>query len=642
MIRVGLIFTLFLTVTAPGHLSAQDWTAFGGSPGGGQYSPLADITPENVTQLEPAWTYRTGELPRGVKSLQINLFEVSPVHANETLYICTRHGRIVALDPATGTERWKFDPQAAGLNADEPRASLCRGVAYWQSATPASNAACEKRVFRVSTTESGARLYAVDADTGKACADFAGDTPHPGFVAFGDYDWGGSTKNLWMSSAPMVIGDLVVIANSGLDNIAADSHDGFVRAFDVRTGTLRWSFSSIPREVSDKTGSSDVWAPFSVDVARGLVIVPTSSPSTDHYGGQRGVDIPLANSVVALKAETGEVAWHFQTIHHDVFDYDLPAQPMLVQLMVDGAMRDVVIQNTKMGLVWVLDRDTGQPIKPFEEKPVPASDIPGEVTSPTQPVPSWPAPISRQTISDDDIYGLTPIDEAWCRRRFEAARYDGMFTPPSLKGSIVFPGYVGGGNWGGAAFDPTRQLLIARAMNVATVMTLVPRDQDDGESESSVRTGARLPMDGTPYKMRMGPFESPLKVPCTRPPWSTLTAIDMTTGEAAWQIPFGQTRKNGITVPKFFGWGSPSAGGPIVTQSGLIFVGSSTDAKIRAFDVRTGDELWSHDLPHPAMTVPASYRAGGRQFVAISAGSYGFSPTEGDDAIVAFALPNTK
>ena len=390
-----------------------------------------------------------------------------------------------------------------------------------------------------------------------------------------------------------------MIAAVGVQDSVVNASDGFVRAFNVRTGELEWEFNPIPPDRVDETGAANVW--------------------------------------------------HYQIVHHDVYDYDLPGHPLIATIRKDGEQRDVAIQQTKMGFTFVFDVDTGESLFPVEERPVPASDVPGEVTSSTQPFPLLPEPFTPTNLSRDDIFGLTPLDRRWCRRQFDELRYEGMYTPPSIQGTLHYPGFQGGGNWGGAAFDPNSNLLIVKSLDIATRHWLHPIDDgaitpapDAGgagaPNVSASSSGPGDPMPGTPYRTQNEFFMSPLGFPCTPPPWGTLTAIDMDSGEIRWQIPFGQVRRFGITVPKFMDWGTAIIGGPIATAGGLIFMAASMDKKFRALDVRTGEERWQATLPYAGMAVPMTYMAGGRQYVVIAAGGNRRTFTEEGDTLVAFAL----
>lgn len=614
---------MWMIVLACGGVNAApgegDWPSFGNDPGGSQYSPLDQINAANVGKLELVWTHHSGDVSGAGTPTGATALEAIPIHVNGTLYTCTPFNRVIALDPATGKEKWAFDPHAGLIKA--PRKSgICRSVAYWQAETP-TGAACEKRIFK---GDINGNIFAIDADTGKACADFGAAKGHPGYVSHADFDsFGTGDNNVGMTSGPAVVGDILVAAANARDSLT-DANDGMVRAFDVRTGELKWEFDPIPPEHRHETGAANVWSTISVDPARNLVFVPTTSPSPDYYGGNRQYDIPLADATVALNAENGQPVWWFQATHHDLFDYDLPGHPLLVTITKDGAKHEVAIQQTKQGRAMVFDRDTGVPIFPVEERAVGQSTLPGEKSSPTQPFPVLPEPFSRQELTEDDMWGLAIFDRMWCKARFKELRYEGAFTPPDERGSLVYP--FGGGNWGGVAYDPKHNMLVAKGSNLALKVNV--RKKRDDES-------ANLP----PYQAQVGLFTSPLGAPCTPPPFATMTGIDMDTGKVKWQVPLGQSKYFGITAPAFFDWGSPVIGGPIVTGGGLVFVAAALDSKLRALDVTSGKELWQHDIAAPGMTIPMTYMAGGRQFIVISAGGNARASDELSDATMAFALP---
>lgn len=620
---------------------ATQWPHFGGDAGGLQHTPLTQITAANVTGLEVAWVHHSGDYrnPRKPK-MQRTSHEATPLHANNTLYYCTPMNRVFALDPATGKEQWVFDPHSpvAGTGKplyEKPRTNFfCRGLAYWEAQHPVAGRACEKRVFKPSRE---GHLYAIDAIDGTPCADFGAAKGHPGYVSAWDYPAYGDDELRSMAQAPLVIGDIVV-ATIDADDSVADANDGLVRGFDVRTGEMVWEFDPVPQDRRRETGDANVWGNMTADPQRGLIFVGTTSPGPDYYGGTRAFDMPHVNAIVALDARNGEVRWSFQNVHHDVWDYDNGTHPLLATIQKDGVSRDVAILQTKLGHLYVFDRDTGKSLWPIVERPVPPSDVPGEQISPTQPFPVLPEIFATQTFTREDVFGLTPIDRAWCRRSFDAHRYEGIFTPPSMQGSLTFPGPFGGGNWGGATFDAASNLLVVKSQNLVMSMKLVPIESMP-ESESGQLNRRRL--KGTPYAFEGYHWLSPLGVPCNGPPWGLLTAIDMGTGKITWQIPLGQARRHGITVPASFGWGSPNVGGPLSTASGLIFIGATMDSKFRALDLRTGKELWSAKLPAPGMAVPMSYAAAGRQYIVIAAGGNAPAGTRLGDALVAFALPES-
>jgi quinoprotein glucose dehydrogenase len=635
-LRSGLIgmWVLALLLSAPIVL-ATDWPAFGNDPGGSQHSALTQIDKKNVRQLKRVWTHRSGDVvdapaPNGT------ILQTTPLHVNDTLYFCTPLNRVFALDSRSGRERWIFDPHREGISSAPDRPMRCRGVAYWAASTESQATTCTRRIFR---NGDAGRLYALDADTGKRCADFGKSTGHAGWVSHHDYENHGEGILAASTSPPAVIGDLVISAMMVNDGIA-NAKDGMVRAFDVRTGELRWEFNPIPVEYRDRSGAANVWSTISVDTEHQLVFLPTTSPSTDYYGGGRRFDLPLANSIVALDARNGKVVWSKQVVHHDIFDYDLVGHPLLVDIQRDGKTIPAAVLQTKMGWLFGFNRLTGEPLWPIVEQAVPKSDVPGELASRTQPVPKGMAPFARQTLTRDSLFGLTPLDRLACRRQFDRLRYDGMYTPPSVQGSILFPSALGGGNWGGAAYDPTNNLLIIKAENLATVIKVVPKQDVAKEDQKAPKDYLTRPLVGTPYRVEGELFQSPLGIPCTPPPWGTLAAIDLASGQVRWKIPLGQIKRAGVTIPQGVQWGSPNVGGPITTASGLTFIAATMDAKLRAIETTTGRELWSANLPVPGMAVPMTYQTGGKQFVVIAAGGNAQVGTALGDYLIAYALPD--
>ncbi|MFC3052889.1 pyrroloquinoline quinone-dependent dehydrogenase [Kordiimonas pumila] len=638
-----LILVPFLIMLngAAGLAEAGDtqWPLFGGSYGGSQYSPLDQITTKNVDDLEVAWVHHSGDLIVAKDKRFSTGYEVHPIHANGSIYYCTPLNRIFSLDPATGKEKWVFDPHAVQEETGEPLITqkkfpaYCRGVSYWEAKEKVAGEPCQKRIFR---NDNYGHLFAVDADTGKACKDFGAAKGHPGYVTNWDYNVNGSDNYRGTATPPGVVGDLVIGA-SGANDSNANANDGIVRAYDVRTGDMVWDFNPIPEQYRDQTGAGNVWAPIVADEKNGLVFLPTTSPSPDYFGGTRAeMDMPLTSALVAVDAKTGAVKWSFQTVHHDVFDYDNGAHPLLVTIQKDGKPRDVAILQTKMGWVFVFDRVTGEAIWPIEEVPVPQSTVPGEKTSPTQPVPQGIEPFALQGVTREDMWGLTPFDKAWCEDKFDTLHYKGMYTPPSKKGAIASPGPFGGGNWGGASYDPTTNQLIVKSQNLPMILTLTPQNEMPEETAS---TFSSRPLVGTNYYFQGEVFLSPLGIPCGKPAWGTLTALDMDTGKKNWQVPLGQARRFGVNLPEFLGWGSANVGGPITTAGGLTFIAATMDEKIRAFDTKTGEILWSDGLPAAGPSVPMTYMAGGRQFVVTTAGGVARLYDNLSDALVAYALP---
>jgi len=632
------------------------WPVYGGDPGGSRFSPLTQITPENVGDLEVAWIHHSGDHAGNRPDVEKTAFQATPILDRETLYFCSPLGRIFALDARTGEERWVFD---AAPDMSGAWNNTCRGVALWPAAASAnnarkggsagretnSNAACARRIFM--GTVDGA-LVAVDAGSGLACADFGEGGRVDLRRGLGEMRPG----EMYMTSPPTVIGDVVVSGSLIGDNRRVDPPGGVIRAFDVRSGELRWAFDPappgtppLPPDEGDTSprfhrGTPNAWSILSSDPVRGLVFVPFGNPSPDYFGGQRNGFDHYGSSVVALDARNGEPIWRFQTVHHDLWDYDVASQPVLINVTKDGRRIPAVAQATKMGHLFLLDRETGEPLYPVEERPVPQTDVPGERTSPTQPFPTFPPPLHPHRLRPEDAFGFTPFDRAACRKRIRGLRNEGIFTPPSLRGSIQYPGTAGGANWGSVAFDPQRRLLLMQQNHVAQVHTLIPRDR-----VPEPRDGWGIsPQEGTPYAVRHEVLVSPFGSPCVRPPWGSLMALSLDSGEKIWEVPFGTTRDMIPFFPIGLKIGMPAMGGPIVTASGLVFIGASMDDYLRAYAVETGEELWRARLPAGGQATPMTYRldAASRQYVVIAAGGHGTLGTRMGDALVAFALPRPE
>jgi quinoprotein glucose dehydrogenase len=619
--------------------AAAGWPHYGGDAGGTRYSPADEITARNVAGLHRAWTYRTGDAARRAAPLMKRIkFETTPILVDDALVLCTPFSEVIALDPATGREKWRFDP---GVATDRRPANRynCRGVAQWRDpAVTDGNVACARRIF-AGTVD--ARVFALDARTGAPCRGFGRD----GAVTLdvGPLRWPGEFQ---LVSAPVAAGDVVIVGSSINDNGRVDAPSGKVRAFDARTGVPRWSFDPIPRDPSDpaaatwgdgwrQAGAANVWAPMSVDEARGLVFLPTSSASPDFYGGLRPGDNRHADSVVALRVADGTLAWAFQIVKHDVWDYDVPAQPTLARIDVNGAPRDVVVQATKQGFVFVLDRDTGRPVFPVEERPVPQGGAPGEVLSPTQTFPADLPVLVPQRLRPQDAFGVTPWDRGACRDRIAALRSEGLYTPPSLQGTALYPFTGGGVNWGGVAVDP-RGMVFVNTTRLVNVITLVPRDRFD--TVRAANPGREVsPQNGAPYGMKREVLLSPLGMPCNPPPWGTLAALDLRTRRIAWKVPLG-TSEDLTPLGIALHTGTPNFGGPVATAGGVVFIGAALDRYLRAFDAASGAELWRGRLPAPGMATPMTYVWQGRQYVVVAAGGHGEAGTMTGDAVVAFVL----
>lgn len=610
-------------------LENRSWSSFAGVASGGQYSALNDINVDNVASLERAWVVHTGDVIEGPAADGGTSFQATPILWEDKLYVCTPLHRVLALDAASGDTLWSFDAWET-VSADIPRfGANCRGVALWVDDRAEPDAVCRARIIKPDIL---ARLLAVDAQTGKLCEDFG----QGGIIDLNAMDNRGE-GGLFMISPPTIVGDLIVAGTGVGDNIIADAADGIVRAFDARSGELVWEFNPIPDALSGKTGGANTWSFMAVDEALGLIYLPTSSPSVDPYGGLRAEPIPYANAVVALDLASGEVVWSFQTVHHDLFDYDLPSQPILFDLDVDGSRVPALAQITKTGYVFVLDRRNGEPLHPVEEVPVPQSQVAGELSSPTQPRPILPAPFARQSLQKSELFGLFYFDRKACEKRFDELRYDGLFTPPSEQGTLQFPSSLGGGNWGGAALDPRSNTLIVKTSNVASTVQLIAADPAVERPVGPLVEYLKKPLNQTPYRVDGEFFLSPLGVPCTPPPWGELVAIDLNSGEHLWRQPLGQNPVGPFHTPAE--WGSPTVAGPIVTGGGLIFIGAGADSTFRALDISSGEQLWADtDLPAPAMAVPMTYMAGGQQYVVVAAGGNGLAETAQSDAIIAYRL----
>lgn len=616
----------------------QGWPAYGGDQNGTRYSSTAAITRDNVETLAVAWTYKSGTFEGRDHLRKLTAFETTPILVEDSLIFCSQFNEVIAIDPGTGEEKWRFDPEIS-TDMDPSNQFICRGVAYWKDTTGDPDVACATRIF---TATLDARVIALDAKTGLACTEFDQDgqvqiSPSVPSLDPGEFN---------ITSAPAVIGDVVVTGSAIGDNRRVQAPSGVVFAFDARTGVRKWAFDPVPRDPTDParatwegssadiTGHTNVWSTMAVDEERNLLFIPTSSPSPDFYGGERLGDNRYANSVVALKGDTGEIAWHFQTVHHDVWDYDVPAQPGLYQVWRDGKAHDVVAQVTKTGLVFVLDRDTGEPFLPIEERAVPQSDIPGERLSPTQPFPVLTPPLVPNTLDPYDGFGLTLWDKMYCQSRLANTKREGLFTPPSFEGTLQYPFSGGGANWGSAAFDPARNLLVFNVNHAAHVITLYDRDADH---QPGIELGR---MVGTPYKVTRELLLGPVGLPCTPPPFGMLAAVDLDSGAIVWRHPIGTTEDlaGGIALPT----GTPAFGGPIVTAGGLVFIGAAMDNYLRAFDVETGQEIWAGRLPAGGQATPMTYEWQGKQYVVIAAGGHGRSTTTLGDYVVAFALPGDR
>jgi len=552
----------------------------------------ADITPQNVAKLSAVWTYATQGLHQPRRG-RPSAFETTPLYANGMLYGTSAIGRVFALDPATGKEHWSFDPK---IDLEAGYGDFTnRGVSYWPGGL----------VIAVSVD---ARMFALDARTGqqKWTVNLREGLRLPP-KEFSAYE---------QTSPPCVIGDIVVAGSAIADNGWTDNASGEVRGFDVRTGKLLWTWDPIP---NSKTGGANAWSRIVGDPARGLVFVPTGSPSPDYYGGERKPR-NHGNSVVALEAKTGKLRWAFQTVHHDLWDYDVAAPPLLLK----AKGRDAVAVGSKSGNLFLLDRDTGAPLFPVEERAVPKSDVPGEEASATQP-------FSIQLVPRTFVaWGPTPEAKRWCEEAVSKLRYDGIFTPPSLRGTLAYPGNIGGLHWGGMTYDARLKLIVAPVNNLPAIVQLIPRAEYRDAQKSDKFSMEFAPQWGTPFGMARRLLLSPQGLPCNAPPWGTLAAVDANTGQVKWQVPLGKFGE----VP-----GTINLGGPLALPSGVTFIGATLDGYFRAFSSATGLVLWEAKLPASARSTPMTYTHRGRQYVAVAAGGHDpkFGPL--DDKLVVFALP---
>jgi quinoprotein glucose dehydrogenase len=600
----------------------SDWGYYGGDALGQHYSSLAQIDRDNVTHLKVAWMYRTGELGAGFGAAQQLAFEATPVLAFGQLFLATPTNIVLALDPTTGRELWRHN---AHIDRSRTYAqATSRGVSAWQDPDAHLAGNCTRRIF---TGTLDARLIAIDAMTGVPCANFG---------AGGEVDLsrgrGGHDRAYGLvTSPPALFGGLVIVGSAGGDSEGKDVGRGVVRAFDARSGALRWVFDTLP-ESSLHAASSDwraneaaiagggnPWAVMSVDENRGLVFAATGSASPSFYGGRRSGGDRFANSLIALDAAGGRLVWQQQLVHHDLWNYDLAAEPALIDITMHGVPASAVLEATKTGMLFVFERGTGKPLSAITESAVPQSVLPGEESSPTQPFPATPPLIEQRALRPSDAWGITFWDRGRCRALLAKYRNEGIFTPPDPRGTILAPGSLGGVNWGGIAYDARHQHVFAAVNHLPTVVTLNAPNE----------------------RAEIKPLVSPWGLPCTAPPWGTLVSVDLRKNRIAWQVPLGSSEG---AVPWFAptrNFGAPNTGGPIATAGDLVFVAAAVDSYLRAFDIETGRELWKYPLPAGGQATPMTYRAGReqRQYLVIAAGGHGTLGTPRGDYVIAFALP---
>lgn len=617
------------------------WANYGNDPGGMRHSPLKQINIQNVKNLKLAWTYQSGEL-KTYTSDRISskaAFEATPLMVNGVLYFSTPTNRVIAIDAGTGKEIWVYDPEV-NQKGDYSEVTS-RGVSKWINSS--SKSGDEDYMHIIAATIDG-RLISLNAKTGKPVSSFGKN---------GIVDLKQGVGDIQVTSPPAVINDLIIVGSTMGDNQRFDYPPGVVRAFDAKSGKLIWSWDPIPRKPTDpgyetwtgpkaqQTGAANAWAPLSVDISRDLVFVPTSCPSPDYYGGERVGNNLYANSIVAIKASTGKVIWHFQTVHHDIWDYDMAAQPLLVDINKNGKRVPAIIVVTKTGHVFVMNRETGEHLFPIEEKPVPVSEVPGEIAAKTQPIPTQLPLLGLQKLTTDDAWGPTPDLLNGAKERIGKHINQGIYTPPSFKGTIVTPSNIGGMNWSGASFDPVNNILVTNTNRIAALITLFPKSEHTRASINAAMPRAEIGrQEGTPYLMTreyLFTVEGGGLVPQTKPPWGTLAAIDLNSGKLKWEVPLG-IMMDPTKYPDAMKWGSINIGGAITTGGGLVFIASTMDGFFRAFNINNGEVLWQTKLPSAGHATPMTYEWNGRQYILICAGGHAKLGGALGDNVVAFAV----
>ncbi|HDC4657308.1 pyrroloquinoline quinone-dependent dehydrogenase [Enterobacter hormaechei] len=609
------------------------WDSFHGQLNAQKYSPLTQITADNVGKLTKVWEFHTGDVSDGKGDTPATVWSATPIFANDTLYIGTPFDRLIALDPGTGKEKWHYDTKSSRKALTQPVLKN-RGVSYWQAKNPVTGEACQKMVY-MGTVDG--KLFALDADSGKPCSGFANN----GVLDLNQWNTVNAKYPLSVLQPPTVVGNHLLVGWAGKDWAYAEAPPGTVFSVNAQTGKLEWTFEAIPAEIRKRTGTANVWTHMSADEANGLVYLPVSSPSPNYWGGNRVDAIPLGTSTTALDINTGKVVWSRQWVHHDVWDYDINSAPTLMDITVDGKQIPALIQATKQGFLFVVNRLTGEDVWPIEERPVPQGDgsVQGEVLSPTQPFPTKPAPLLDQS-KKPAIWKLADIVGAGqCSRLWDNLTYEGMYTPPTTKGegTLTYPDSAGGVQWGGVAFDPQKQIAIVNTSHIVQYVKLYSREDYDNADKDSGNESGFAPQEGAPYGMRLLVASNWLGMPCWQPPFGEIVALDMHTGDVKWRRPVGASQQYGFFMPE--SWGSPTIGGPAVTAGGVIFIGASMDAKVRAYSVESGEELWSDQAEAPAVANPSVYEYKGRQYVAFVAGGNTILKDQVGDQVVVYALP---
>jgi quinoprotein glucose dehydrogenase len=615
-----------LVWSVPAFAQQAEWTAFHGDLASTKFSKVESFTPETVGDLERAWEYRTGDVSDGSGERPQTVWSATPVYANGTLYLGTPFYRIIALDPATGEERWSYD-SGSRLEALTQPALKNRGVAYWESGL---DGVCEKRVF-LGTMD--AELHAVDADTGQRCADFADG----GVLNVNQWNTVNDVFPFSLLQPPLVVGDTLLLGWAGKDWAYSVAPPGNLLAIDARSGELLWDTGFVPEEMISRTGTANIWTAMTADADLGLVFAPVSSPSPNYWGGDRTDQIPHATSVSAIDIATGEIVWSFQHVHHDIWDYDTPSAPSLVDIERDGETIPALVQATKQGFLFVLDRRTGEPLFPIEERSTPPSTAQGEVAAPTQPFAMTPAPVGG-ALELPEVWTLADIVSfGQCSRDREKYLYQGIYTPPSEQGTLFFPGTAGATNWGGVSVDPRNAILYVNASRIVQLIRLIPRaEYEQIDAAVSGNEEGYYPQEGSPYGIYLTDWSNWAGMPCWAPPFGTFSAYDLATGELLYEKPFGRAQLDG-----FYGlasWGSPTLGGPVATAGGVVFIGASVDSRVRVLNAATGEELWSDLVDAPAVSIPAVFTHEGVDYAVFAVGGNSILKPEVSDQVVAYRL----
>ncbi|AJC78488.1 quinoprotein glucose dehydrogenase [Rhizobium etli bv. phaseoli str. IE4803] len=621
-----------------GSVPDGEWHQYGRTPFGQRYSPLDQITVENVSTLKEAWRYQTGDVKRP-EDISETTYQVTPLKVKDTLYLCTPHNWAIALDAKTGKEKWKYDSNS-GMNPNRQH-QTCRGVTYYADPEVAAGQPCAERVY---LPTSDARLIALDAADGKVCTSFADQ----GVLHLETGMRFNPAGYYYSTSPPVAVAGKIIIGGAVNDNYSTQAQSGVIRAFDIKTGALVWNWDSGNPDVTTPiaagqtytTNSPNSWSVFSVDEGLGMVYIPLGNQVPDQLGINRSDNVEkFSSSIVALDIATGKLRWVRQTVHHDLWDMDVPAQPALLDLTKeDGSVVPALVGPTKQGDLYVLDRRSGEPIIPIKEVPAPDGAISGDHTSPTQPISDLT--FSPEPLKEKDMWGVSLFDQLACRIDFHRYRYDGRYTPPSLEGTIVYPGNFGTFNWGSVAVDPERQIMFGMPTYLAFTSRLVPaaeippRGQDEKGSEQGLNRN-----DGAPYGVFMGPFLGPLQIPCQAPPWGYVTGVDLRTGKIAYMHKNG-TVHDMTPLPLPFKVGVPGIGGPMLTKGGVAFLGAAVDNYLRAYDVTNGRELWQARLPAGGQATPMTYTTDdNKQYVVMVAGGHGSVGTKPGDYVIAYTLP---